>query len=109
MATPNEKLATSLARLQALQRRGKRVFQTGELTRVHRERLLKNGFVREIIQRWLFSSGAHVREGDTTPWHTAFWEFCTRYCQHRFGDKWHLSPEPSLLLHAENSVIPPRW
>jgi len=108
MATPNEKLAASLARLRALQRDGKRVFQSGELTRVHRERLLKNGFIREIIQGWLFSSGAHGREGDTTPWYTAFWEFCTLYCQHRFGDEWRLSPEQSLLLHAENTVIPPQ-
>ena len=27
-------------------------------------------------------------------------------CKDRFGDEWHLSPEQSLLLHAENTVIP---
>ncbi|WP_205855698.1 Fic family protein [Phytoactinopolyspora endophytica] len=44
--------------------------------------------------------------GDTTPWHASFWEFCARYCAERFSDQWHLSPEQSLLLHAENTVIP---
>jgi len=44
--------------------------------------------------------------GDTTPWYASFWEFCARYCCQRFGDQWHLSPEQSLLLHAENTVIP---
>ena len=35
-------------------------------------------------------------------------EFCTAYCTERFGADWHLSPEQSLLLHAENTVIPPQ-
>lgn len=29
-----------------------------------------------------------------------------RYCNERFRVDWHLSPEQSLLLHAENTVIP---
>ena len=41
-----------------------------------------------------------------TPWYASFWEFCARYCQVRFAEEWHLSPEQSLLLHAENTVIP---
>lgn len=106
MTTPNEKLAVSLVKLQALQKDGGRVFRSNELTRVHRERLLENGFIREIMKGWLLSSSASERDGDTTPWCAAFWEFCTRYCQHRFGDKWHLSPEQSIFLHAENTVIP---
>ena len=44
--------------------------------------------------------------GDTTPWFASFWEFCARYCDFRFGKDWHLSPEQSLLLHAEDTVIP---
>ena len=106
MPTPNEKLADSLSALQALQKGGRRVFQSKELSRVHRERLLRNGFVREVMKGWLISSSPSAREGDTTPWYASFWEFCGRYCQDRFGDEWHLSPEQSLLLHAENTVIP---
>ena len=52
------------------------------------------------------SSSPGTDPGDTTPWFASFWAFCTRYCTARFGDQWHLSPEESLLLHAENTVIP---
>ena len=44
--------------------------------------------------------------GDSTPWFASVWEFCGRYASARFGARWHLSPEQSLLLHAENTVIP---
>ena len=37
MPTPNEKLANSLSALQALQKGGRRVFKSKELSRVHRE------------------------------------------------------------------------
>jgi fido (protein-threonine AMPylation protein) len=106
MVTPNEKLAASLAQLQKLQKDGRRVFRSGELTRVHRERLVGSGFLREVMKGWLISSSPDVDPGDTTPWFASFWEFCTAYCAFRFAADWHLSPEQSLLLHAENTVIP---
>lgn len=106
MATPHEKLAASLAQLESLQKGGRRVFRSKELTRVHRERLVRNGFLREVIKGWLISSSPGADPGDTTPWFTSFWEFCALYCAERFGDQWHLSPAQSLLLHAENTVIP---
>ncbi|HKC13227.1 MAG TPA: Fic family protein, partial [Vicinamibacteria bacterium] len=102
---PNEKLADSLSALQALQKEGRRVIPSRDLSRVHRERLLRNGFVQEVMKGWLISSSPSARD-DSTPWYASFWEFCGRYCQDRFGDEWHLSPEQSLLLHAENTVIP---
>ena len=106
MSTPNEKLAASLAQLQKLQGRGRRVFRSGELTRVHRERLVRNGFLHEVMKGWLISSSPDADPGDTTPWLASFWEFCAAYCTARFGPDWRLSPEQSLLLHAENTVIP---
>ena len=106
MPTPNEKLASSMRVLQGLQSDGRRVFESNELSRVHRERLLKNGFLQEVMKGWLISSGPGVGEGDSTPWYASFWEFCARYCDARFKSAWHLSPEQSLLLHAENTVIP---
>ncbi|MEE8202142.1 MAG: Fic family protein [Alphaproteobacteria bacterium] len=106
MATPREKLAASLAQLQKLQKDGRRVFRSRELTRINRERLLQQGFVREVMKGWLISSGPSADPGDSTPWFASFWEFCARYCHDRFGNEWHLSPEQSLLLHAENTVIP---
>ena len=58
------------------------------------------------MKGWVMSSSPSARAGDSTPWYASFWEFCARYCNDRFGDEWHLSPEQSLLLHAENTVIP---
>ena len=106
MATPNEKLAASLSVLQELQKDGRRVFQSSELSRVHRDRLLKHGFMQAVMKGWLISASPDVRPGDSTPWFASFWEFCARYCNERFGKDWHLSPEQSLLLHAENTIIP---
>ena len=108
MAAPSEKLAASLALLEELRKGGRRVFRSAELTRVHRERLVRNGFLREVMKGWLISSSPDVDSGDTTPWFASFWEFCTSYCRARFGQDWHLSPEQSLLLHAENTAIPPQ-
>ncbi len=106
MARPNEKLVESLAALQAVQKGGRRVFRSDELSRVHRQRLLHGGFLHEVMKGWLIASSPNAHEGDSTPWYASFWEFCARYCDDRFGAKWHLSPSQSLLLHAENTVVP---
>jgi hypothetical protein len=107
-AKPNEKLAESLAVLRELEKSGHRVFRSAQLSRTHRERLLQNGFLREVIKGWVMSSSPSARDGDSTPWYASFWEFCANYCEDRFADAWHLSPEQSILLHGENTVIPPR-
>ena len=106
MPTPNEKLAESLAALHQLQKGGRRVFRSDNLSRTHRERLLQNGFLQEVMKGWVISSSPSARAGDSTPWYASFWEFCARYCDERFGEEWHLSPEQSILLYAENTVIP---
>ena len=106
MATPGEKLAASLALLEQLQTKGRHAFRSREFTRVHRERLVRTGFLREVMKGWLISSSPETASGDTTPWYASFWEFCAAYCKSRFGQDWHLSPEQSLLLHAENTIIP---
>jgi hypothetical protein len=106
MAAPNEKLAASLSILQGLQKGGRRVFQSSELSRVHRDRLLKHGFLLSVMKGWLISSSPGAQTGDSTPWFASFWGFCAQYCKERFGEDWHLSPEQSLLRHAENTIIP---
>ncbi|MEK1887534.1 MAG: Fic family protein [Phyllobacterium sp.] len=108
MAKPHEKLAESLAILKDLQEAGRRIFKSYELTRIHRERLLQNGFLRAVIKGWLMSTGPQTQEHDTTPWYSSFWEFCSLYCNDRFGKDWFLSPEQSLLLHAEATAIRPQ-
>jgi fido (protein-threonine AMPylation protein) len=106
MTTPHEKLAESLAELEKLQTGGKRVFRANELSRVHRERLLRAGFLQQVVRGWLIASSPGTAPGESTPWFASFWEFCGRYCEERFGAEWHLSAKQSLLLQAENTVIP---
>src|SRR5438552_993539 len=106
MPSPNEKLAESLDVLEALQQGNRRVFRSDDLSRVHRERLVENGFLQEVMKGWLISSSPDAQAGESTPWHASFWEFCARYCDERFGEQWHLSPEQSLFLHGERTVIP---
>jgi len=45
MPSPNEKLAESLDVLETLQQGNRRVFRSDDLSRVHRERLVENGFL----------------------------------------------------------------
>ncbi|MBF0380341.1 MAG: Fic family protein [Magnetococcales bacterium] len=106
MPTANENLAVSLKYLQKLQKNEDRVFQSHKLTRVHRERLVRQGFLKSIMDGWLVSWNPGTTPGDTTQWYVSFWEFCAKYSNKRFGSKWHLSPVQSLLLHAENTIIP---
>lgn len=49
MPTPQGRLAQSLAVLNKLQNKGIVAIHTKEMTRTHRERLLSNGFIKEII------------------------------------------------------------
>lgn len=106
MPTANEKLAAALDELRRLQEDGARVFTSEQLTRTSRERLVKHGFLQEVMKGWLISASPTAVPGDTTPWFASFWEFCRRYCEARFGAEWHLSPGQSLLMHAENTTIP---
>ena len=50
MATASEKLAESLKLLDELQKRGIIAIQANDLTRVHKERLIKNGFLKEVMK-----------------------------------------------------------
>lgn len=50
MATPSEKLASSLEELKRLQDRGQIAIRSGELSRTHRQRLLKHGFIQEVMK-----------------------------------------------------------
>lgn len=106
MPSVNEKLAASLEILAALQEQGRRIFSSSEISRTHRDRLKRAGFVAPVIKGWWMATDPAARPGDTTAWHASFWEFCGRYCSSRFGDDWHLSPELSLLLHAEATDVP---
>jgi hypothetical protein len=106
MATPAEKLAESLATLKELQERGIFAVRSRELSRTHRERLVKNGFLQEVMKGWYIPARPDGPAGESTAWYTSFWDFCAAYLNERFGNDWSLSPEQSLFLHAGNLTVP---
>src|SRR6266567_3795223 len=107
MATPQEKLAESLEALKALQDKRIVAIRASDLSRTHRQRLLKNGFIQEVMKGWYIAAKPDERVGDSTAWYASFWNFCAAYLQTRFGKKnWCLSPEQSLSIHSGNLTIP---
>ena len=106
MVKQHEKLAHSLSVLLERQGEGRRVFRSAQFPREDRERLLRSGYLLPIMRGWLMLSNPAATGHDTTSWYASFWEFCARYATHRFGERWHLSPELSLLRHAENTNVP---
>ncbi|MDO9225281.1 MAG: Fic family protein [Pseudomonadota bacterium] len=106
MATPSEKLAQSLEALHALQDRGLVAIRSGDLTRTHRERLIKGGFLQEVMKGWHIPSRPDEIAGESTAWYASYWDFCAAYLNERFDQAWCLSPEQSLSLHAGNRTVP---
>ena len=106
MARPQEQLAASLHVLRALQRRNHVAIRSRDLSRTHRERLVRSGFLKEVMKGWYIPSSPDEMPGDSTAWYAAFWDFCAAYLSRRFGREWCLSPEQSLSLHAGNRSVP---
>jgi hypothetical protein len=106
MATPGEKLAEALEALKELQDKGIVAVKRSELSRVHKERLLKNGFIKEIVKGWFMLVPSHEKEGDSTSWYASYWHFCARYLNERYGKSYCISAEQSVLVHSANPVVP---
>src|SRR5258705_5561038 len=107
MARPPEKLAQSLQVLWKLQTgEGAGAIRARDLSRTHRERLLRNGFLQEVIKGWYISSRPDEVKRESTAWYASFWRFCGADLEARFGVRWCLSPEQSLSLHAGNWTVP---
>ena len=106
MAAPSEKLAHSLSVLKGMQDTGSIAIRASELSRTHRERLLKNGFIREVMKGWYIPSRPDQAPGESTDWYASFWGFCRDYLNTRFAEQWCLSPEQSLALHIGHWTVP---
>ena len=107
MATIVEKVAKSLEQLKQLQNAENLVVLHGteQLSRVHLTRLLREGWLKEVVKGWYIASRPGM-EGDTTDWYTSFWAFMSKYCASRFGKNWSLTAEQSLDLHSGNTTVP---
>ena len=106
MATPSEKLAASLEVLHQLQVSGNVIVRSADITRMHRERLCKYGFLQEVIRGWYIPSRPDETAGESTAWYTSFWQFCSAYLNELKGDDWCLSAEQSIALHVDNLTVP---
>ena len=106
MASPQEKLAESLQVLRELQEHGVIAIRSADLSRTHRERLVKNGFLKDVMRGWYIPSRPDETPGDSTAWYTSFWDFCAAYLRERFENNWCLSPEQSIFLHTGNRTVP---
>lgn len=106
MATPQEKLAESLEVLKTLQDKNVVAIRARDLTRTHRERLQKNGFLKEVMKGWYIPANPNDDQGETTAWYASYWDFCASYLHERFGNEWCIGPEQSLSLHAGNRTVP---
>ena len=106
MATPQVKLAESLEALRTLQGQGRVAIRSRDLSRTHRERLVKTGFLKEVMKGWYMVADPRGEAGDGTPWYASFWDFSAAYLNERFGTDWCLAPEQSLSLHAGNRTVP---
>ncbi len=106
MPTLQDKLAESLAVLKKLQDEGIVAIQTKNMTRTHRERLVKNEFIKEVMKGWYIPTNPEDPIGESTAWYASFWSFCGDYLQSRFNNQWCLSPEQSLSIHSGNWSVP---
>lgn len=107
MATIQEKLAESLEVLKTIQDNNRMpIVRSSELSRTHLTRLVKSGFLTEVIKGWYITTSPTTTQGDTTPWYTSYWNFIAVYANSRFGNNWCLSPETSLAIHSGNWAVP---
>lgn len=106
MAPPADKLAASLAVLKELQEAGRVALRASDMSRTHRERLLKAGFIREVMKGWYIPCRPDEPPGESTSWYASFWKFCASYLESRFAEDWCVSPEQSISLHTGNWTVP---
>ena len=106
MVKPAEKLASSLDELRKLQERGLIAIRSKDLSRTHRQRLAKNGFLKKIVKGWYISASPDETQGESTTWYVSYWRFCSAYLNRLKKDDWCLSPEQSVSLHADNWTVP---
>ena len=106
MPKPHQRLASALEALKGLQEGGAHAIPGPKLSRADREALLRAGFLKPVIRGWYFPRRPDEAEGDTTAWYASMREFVADYARARFGERWHVNPEQSVLLHSGERTIP---
>lgn len=97
-------LAESLSRVEQSAREG--IVRSNDISRRDRERLLKGGWLQEIITGWYLLTSPQAMQGESTVWFVSFWIFIQQYLHERFTEDYCLSAESSLDIHTADNVIP---
>ncbi len=107
MATPQERFAEALKILKNLQDKGEVAIYTDEIpSRTYRELLIRQGFLKEVTKGWYITAHPAEKPGESTSWYSSYWEFCSKFLEHKYGDDWCLSADQSLAIHAGNWSVP---
>ncbi|BDS14347.1 Fic family protein [Aureispira anguillae] len=106
MAHPSKKLAESLAILRELQQTTGIAIKTSEISRTHRERLNRNGFLQKVAKGWYITTNPNEKAGDSSSWYTSYWQFCSRYLNEKYTNQYCISADQSIMIHSGNNTIP---
>ena len=101
-----QRLAAALKALKRLQDKHSGVVESKDLTDDHRTALVDTGFLRPVIKGWYLCANPRDSAGDSTAWFAGFWAFLSGYLAKRFGKRYCLNPEASLLMHTGSTVVP---
>ncbi len=99
-------MVAALKLLKKLQDKHSGVVETGDLPEEFRSLLVTTGFLRQVSKGWYICSNPKDEPGDSTSWFASFWPFLSGYLRKRFGKRYCLNPEASLLLQTAGTVIP---
>jgi hypothetical protein len=102
----NPELAAALRVLKRLQEKHQGVVEASDLSEGHRVLLTDTGFLSPIMKGWYVCGNPRDGVGDTTSWYATYWAFVSGYLSKRFGKRYCLNPEASLMLHTGNTTIP---
>ncbi|WP_205589798.1 hypothetical protein [Mucilaginibacter celer] len=89
-----------------MQNKGLVAINTSNISAVHRRRLTKNGFLKEVLKGWYIPSSPDETQDDSTSWYANYWDFCSRYITEKYGDEYIVSPDLSLQFHSGNQTVP---
>jgi hypothetical protein len=105
-STDSLKLSEALKNLKKLQDKHHGVIESKDLADSQRALLLKTGFIRSVMKGWYICSNPSDHDGDSTAWYANYWAFLSGYLTKRFGKRYCLNAEASLLLHSGSTAIP---
>ncbi len=58
------------------------------------------------MKGWYICGSPSDNDGETTAWYASFWAFVSGYLGKRFGKRYCLNPEASLMLQTGNTTVP---